>query len=47
MIHVHIFKKRGSLAGSQILEGVAGKEGDDIFQGGRGRGGGLQFLHKE
>ena len=35
------FSKRKGLTGSQFLEGVAGKEGDEFFQGG------LQFLHKE
>ena len=34
------FSKRGGLAGTQLLEGVAGKEGGDFFQGG------LQFSHK-
>ena len=33
------FSKRGSLVGSQLLEGVAGKEEGDFFQG----EGGLQF----
>ena len=31
----------GGLTGSQILEGVTGKEGGDFFQGG------LQFFHKK
>ena len=28
------FSKRGGLTGPQLLEGVAGKEGGDFFQGG-------------
>ena len=36
------FSKMGGLTGPQLFEGVAGKEGDDFFQGG-----GLQFLHKK
>ena len=34
------FSKRGGLTGPQLLEGVAGKEGGEFFQGG------LQFSHK-
>ena len=34
------FSKRGGLTGPQFLEGVAGKEGGDFFQGG---GGGCNF----
>ena len=37
------FSKRGGSTGPQFLEGVAGKEGGDFFQGGRG----VQFLHKK
>ena len=36
------FSKCGGLTGPQLLEGVAGKERDESFQGGR-----LQFLHKK
>ena len=36
------FTKRGGLVGSQFLEGIAGKRGeDDLFQKG------LQFVHKK
>ena len=34
------FSKSGGLTGPQLLEGVAGKEGGDFFQGG------LQFSHE-
>ena len=37
------FSKRGSLAGSQFLEGDCWKGGGDFFQG----GGGLQLLNKK
>ena len=41
------FSKRGggALTGPQLLEGVAGKEGDDFFQG-AGGGGGCNFYIK-
>ena len=35
------YSKRGGLTRPQLLEGVAGKEGGDFFQGE------LQFLHKK
>ena len=36
---MHQTFKKGDLTGSQLLEGVAGKEEGDFFQGGRGGGG--------
>ena len=42
--YYHIFKRRWGLKDSQLLEGDAGKERCDHFQGG---GEGLQFLRKK